>query len=272
MCPVANRRAYNSLWQLRADTWSSLEDATVQLSGAATGKRSVEPQVDAISGLLCVLEPIERYWGFPGAHAFQELRRMFAAGKYDQFVAAVGRINRALVTDSFRTGRTPDLGREDDASDGDAHAGERFRSDRPYFEVLVIEDMSEAQERSLRKEMRRARRRDDQFVYEIVVVPSFDDAVIATRLNFALEACVVRRRFGGRSAHDTSSLAEFVGEPGPDDLMERSPDDRAQILARALARIRPELDLYLMTEIAVEDLAGRLSHHFRRIFHTREGS
>jgi arginine decarboxylase len=272
MCPVANRRAYNSLWQLRADTWSSLEDATVQLSGAATGKRSVEPQVDAISGLLDVLEPIERYWGFPGAHAFQELRRMFAAGKYDQFVAAVGRINRALVTDSFRTGRTPDLGREDDASDGDAYAGERFRSDRPYFEVLVIEDMSEAQERSLRKEMRRARRRDDQFVYEIVVVPSFDDAVIATRLNFALEACVVRRRFGGRSAHDTSSLAEFVGEPGPDDLMERSPDDRAQILARALARIRPELDLYLMTETSVEDLAGRLSHHYRRVFHAREGS
>ncbi len=27
-----------------------------------------------------------------------------------------------------------------------------------------------------------------------------------------------------------------------------------------------------MTEISVEDLAGRLSHHFRRIFHTREGS
>ena len=54
--------------------------------------------------------------------------------------------------------------------------------------------------------------------------------------------------------------------------MEHSPDDRAQVLARALARIRPELDLYLMTEISVEDLAGRLSHHFRRIFHAREGS
>ena len=54
--------------------------------------------------------------------------------------------------------------------------------------------------------------------------------------------------------------------------MEHTPDDRAQILARALAKIRPELDLYLMTEISVEDLAGRLSHHFRRIFHAREGS
>jgi len=60
VCPAVNRRAYNSLWQLRADTWSSLEDAAVQL-GRAGGKRSVEPQVDAISELLRVLEPIERY-------------------------------------------------------------------------------------------------------------------------------------------------------------------------------------------------------------------
>jgi hypothetical protein len=32
--------------------------------------------------------------------------------------------------------------------------------------------------------------------------------------------------------------------------MDCSPDERAQVLARSLARIRPELDLYLMTEIA----------------------
>jgi hypothetical protein len=40
--------------------------------------------------------------------------------------------------------------------------------------------------------------------------------------------------------------------------VERSPEDPSQLLARSLARIRPELDLYLMTEIAVEDMAGPL--------------
>ena len=43
--------------------------------------------------------------------------------------------------------------------------------------------MTEDQERALREELRRWRRPDDQFRYEIVVVPSFDDAVIAVRLN-----------------------------------------------------------------------------------------
>ena len=88
------------------------------------------------------------------------------------------------------------------------------------------------------------------------MVPSLDDAIMAARLNFGLQACVVRRRFARRSRYDSSSLAQFVDAVVADDVMEHSPDDRAQVLARALARIRPELDLYLMTEIAVEDLAG----------------
>ena len=55
------------------------------------------------------------------------------------------------------------------------------RTDRPYFEVLVVEDMTDEQERSLREELRRWRRPDDPFVYEIVVVPSFDDALMAAQ-------------------------------------------------------------------------------------------
>ena len=128
---------------------------------------------------------------------------------------------------------------------GDVHRAEPPRTDRPYFEVLVVEDLSEAQERVLREELRRWRRPDDPFVYEIVVVPSVDDAIMAARLNFRLQACLVRRRFTHRSRHESSFLAQFVVSSGPDDLMDRSPDDRAQELARSLAKIRPELDLYL---------------------------
>ena len=269
--PVANAKAYNSLWQFKADAWSSLEDAAVELSVTSAGKGSLERAVNTATELLDVLGPIERLYAYPGTQEFSKVRRMFAAGKYDQFAAMVGEINRAFVTDSFRTGQVRNLGRVDQASDRDTHPGEQTGGNRPYFEVLVVEDVSEQQERALREELRRARRPDDQFVFEIVVVPSFDEAIMAARLNFALQACVVCRRFVHKSRHDSSFLGQLVESARPDDLMERSPDDRAQELARALARIRPELDLYLMTESSVEDLAGRLSHHFRRIFHSREG-
>ncbi len=261
--------AYNSLWQIRNDAWSSLEESAAQLVLGCAQQRPVEQLTETVTGLLDELGPVERFWAFPGTRAFQRVRRLFLAGKYDRFAALVSEINRALASDSYRTNPALDQGAEED---GDARPPEQTRPDRPYFEVLVVEDMSEQQENTLREELRRWRRPDDAFGYEIVVVPSFDDAIMAARLNFNLQACVVRRRFAHRSRYDSSSLARFAVSMGPDDLMGRSPDDRAQELARALARLRPELDLYLMAEISVEDLAGRLSHHFRRIFHTREGS
>jgi arginine decarboxylase len=264
--------AYNSLWQVRTDAWSSLEESTTQLVLAGAQHRPVEQLGDIIHGLLDVLGPIERFWAFPGIGTFQKVRRLFAAGKYDRLAALVTDINYALATDSFRTTRAGDLDADDDAFDRVVKPMEQVRKDRPYFEVLIVEDMTEQQERALLEEMRRWRRPDDPFTYEIVVLHSLEDALMAARLNFRLQACVVRRRFTHRSRHDSSSLQQFTDLIVADDLMEHSPDDRAQILARALARIRPELDLYLMTEISVEDLAGRLSHHYRRIFHTREGS
>jgi arginine decarboxylase len=268
----ANPPAYNSLWQVRTDAWSSLEESATQLLLARSQHRSVEQLGDTIHGLLDVLGPIERFWAFPGIANFAKVRRLFTAGKYDRFAALVTDIDHALATDAPRSSQVGSSGHDDDAFDRVTHPTEQARSDRPYFEVLVVEDMSDQQERAVREEMRRWRRPDDPFTYEIVVVPSLDDAVMAARVNFRLQACVVRRRFTHRSRYDSSSLAQFVDASLAGDLMEHSPDERAQVLARTLARIRPELDLYLMTEVLVEDLAGRLSHHFRRIFHTREGS
>ena len=69
-----------------------------------------------------------------------------------------------------------------------------------------------------------------------------------------------------------STLSEFVDNDVSHELADhQSPEERAQILAVSLGKLRPELDLYLMTEIDVEDIAGRLGQYFRRVFHAREG-
>src|SRR5580693_10470471 len=84
---VPNSVAYNSLEQLRADSWSSLEESAVQLLLAGAQQRPVEQLKQTITGLLDVLGPIERFWAFPGMQPFQKARRLFAAGKYDRFAA-----------------------------------------------------------------------------------------------------------------------------------------------------------------------------------------
>ena len=194
MSAGANLKAYNSLWQLRNDTWSSLEESAIQLARAEAQQRPVEKLVETVTGLLDVLGPIERFWAFPGAHAYREAQRLFAADKYDRLAALMTKANRALVTESYLHGQSWDPSVGDDTYDHEALPAVQARTERPYFEVLVVEDMTDEQERLLREELRRWRRPDDPFVYEIVVVPSFDDALMAARLNFRLQACVARRR------------------------------------------------------------------------------
>src|SRR5436309_5901458 len=136
---VSNALAYNSLWQVRTDAWSSLEESATQLVLAGAQHRPVEQLGDTIHGLLDVLGPIERFWAFPGIANFQKVRRLFAAGKYDRFAALVADIDHALATDSPRSSQVGHPGHEDDAFDRVTHPMEQAGSDRPYFEVLVVE-------------------------------------------------------------------------------------------------------------------------------------
>ena len=270
---VAKPPVYNSLWQLRADSWSGLEEASERLAVAVTQERPTERLVKEVDRLLDVLAPMEVYWAFPGVQTFQHARRLFGAGKYDRLARLIAAINRALITDSYRNGgqwSAEHLDREP-LNGADALSLEHNRETRPYFEVLIVDDMTGAQERAVREDLRRLRRRDDAFVYEVVVVPSFEDASMAVLLNFNLQACVIRRRFVHHSRHDLSQLGSFFEERSDHELVDSRPEERAQMLARRIARLRPELDLYLMTEVSLEETAGRLSHHYRRVFHAREG-
>ncbi len=118
--------AYNSLWQLRNDSWSSLEESTTQLALAGAQQRPVGQLTETVTGLLDVLGSIERFWAFPGPHAVHEVQRLFAAGEYDRLAAVVGRANRALVTESYRGGQAWDLRAEDDAYDRDTRPPKQF--------------------------------------------------------------------------------------------------------------------------------------------------
>src|ERR1700754_2203578 len=269
-------RAYNSLWQVRSDSCCRLEETADRLTRPDTAGALKEKCISACQELLAELSSLEPYWAYPGSPQFARVQRLFAGGSYDKFSQAVARINRALTQESYRSGDVENAGADElDMFPSDPRQLEgqtEAERDRPYFEVLVVEKMTEAQERALRNEVRKWRRPDDEFVYELVVVASGDEALIAARLNVNLQAVVIRRRFSHQSIRDLSSLADFVDTKISTELDDhKSPDERAEILAKSIAKLRPELDQYLMTEIEVEDIAGRLGQHFRRVFHAREG-
>ncbi|MDF0528761.1 ornithine decarboxylase [Tsukamurella sp. 8F] len=272
---VAGTHAYNSVWQMRSDTWSRLEEAALGLTMPAEQSER-DRQIAAVGELVRHLNPVEPYWAFPGSLQFARVVRLFNAGEHGKFARAVARINRALTTDSYRRGDVDDvtqdestgLGGDIAATDPDAPAA----PERLYFEVLVVDSLTEEQERTLRREFRNWRRADADFVYELVFVGSTEEALIAARLNVNIQAVVVRRHFHRHSTRDLSGLGDFIDTRLSVELdRDATPDQRASLLAAELAQLRPELDLYLMTEVDVESIAGRLGENFRRVFHAREG-
>ena len=267
--------AYNSWWQFRNDSWSRLEEATARINSSRRRGRPIDEQMtEAVHEQCVALAPLEQFWAFPGHAAFGVVQELAAAGSWERLGRLVARIDRALVTESYRTGSLDDIAHAEHRADSEemVFGVPHDAFSRPYFEVLVVETMTPAQEEQLREEVRSWRRPGDPFIYDLVIVGSGIEAAVATRLNANIQACVIRRRFSHAAVRDLTRLANFSDSTLSNDLADHSPDERAQILAPRLAQIRPEVDLYLMSEIAVEDVAGKVSHHFRRVFHAREGA
>ena len=272
---VDQAAAYNSWWQFRNDSWSRLEEAAARINSSRRRSRPIDEQmIEAVHEQCAALAPLEQFWAFPGHAAFGIVQELAAAGSWERLGRLAARINRALVTESYRSGSLDDIAYAEHRADSEemVFGVPHDAFTRPYFEVLVVETMTPAQEEQLREEVRSWRRPGDPFIYDLVIVGSGIEAAVAMRLNANIQACVIRRRFSHAAVRDLTRLANFSDATLSNDLADHSPDERAQILAPRLAQIRPEVDLYLMSEIAVEDVAGKVSHHFRRVFHAREGA
>ena len=69
--------------------------------------------VAACQEQLARLSTLEPYWAYPGSPQFARVPRLFAAGSYDKFAQEVGRINRALTQESYRTGDVENAGADE---------------------------------------------------------------------------------------------------------------------------------------------------------------
>ncbi|MFJ9416545.1 aminotransferase class I/II-fold pyridoxal phosphate-dependent enzyme [Streptomyces sp. NPDC101227] len=260
---------YNSVRQLRADAWSSLAELTRRSALATGADAPPRATADRVEELLRLLTPIENCWAFPGKARLGELRRLHETGDRHRLARYADCLNRALGTDSYRNAPPPQ-DRPEDAAAEDVPV--RDAAARPYFEVLVVGDFDDSEEEALRDELRNQRRADDEFGYELVMAPSFEDAVVTALVNSDVQAVVIRHRFGNRSPHDLQVARTFFEGSAAGAVPEGHRfEERARALGSRLRELRPELDLYLMTEGSVERTAGTLGADFTRVFHAREG-
>ena len=252
---------YYSAIQLRSDRWSALREASVALTRAGKAKGS-EAQINKINTLFDSLAPIEAYWAFPGVQAFDHIRRQFEHQNYQDAAYAIQRVARGLATGAYRRRHVPlERGTETDDHEDEAIQSLEARAlAKPYFEVMIVDDVNEHQERWLKSNFARMRRMEDPFHYETVVVPSLQDALIGVLFNHNIQAIVVRPGLIMESKIELSILTRYLNRAGGINMIEaHSPEDYGPELCRLIARVRPELDAYLVTDRSVEDIAGLTS-------------
>ena len=264
---------YYSAIQLRSDRWSALREA-LEFLKRDPGGRKVKQTRTKISDLLESLSLIEAYWAFPGMAAFSHLQRQFEHGNIEDAAFSVRRITRALTTGAYRRRHIP---LERDVVDAEENEDEAVLSpearalSKPYFEVMIVDDLNEHQERWLKKSIQGMRGAEDAFTYEPVVVPSLQDALIGVLFNHNIQAIVVRPGLKLESKVELPILKRYLNRAGGmEEIEEIAPEDYGPELCRLIAKVRPELDAYLVTDRSVEAIAGLDLGICRRVFYNQE--
>ncbi|MBS0319390.1 MAG: decarboxylase [Proteobacteria bacterium] len=257
--------------EVRVERWRTLNRLAKALAGDLDGKAAQQAAADA-RAVLVDLAPLEELNAYPGPALMNEVAHRVQASEWASLARLVQRISMALLANSYR--EDANAWKADDDADAPAldvlpPAQGNGQARKPYFEVLIVA----AAERSTWPELRRTfaglRLPQDPFVYEPVVVGSFEDAVLATILNYNLQSVVILDGFGYKSQYDVPTLRAMIapwlpaGEPATAEL--------GTTLARLVKHIRPELDTFIVTDRDVGEIAGSdLGASVRRVFYGTE--
>jgi arginine decarboxylase len=260
--------------EARLDQWRQLAAVARAWQSAVARGSSDDALFADVVALFGTVTPLEAFFAYPGPRLTNAMDEALAERNAGVFARMVQHISAALLTGSYRHDRAAWDPLQEEAAVAadllppDMHAG---NGHRPYFEVLIVTPTDQSQWERARADLKRLRRADDPFVYEVVQVGTFEDAVLGTICNHNLQAVVIRDGIEYRSRHDVPVLRKFLLTHLGANAVSTEPGVLATALARAIKQYRPELDVYLLSDRAVEALAGSdEAAPVRRLFHNVE--
>ncbi len=250
-----------NLGQSRRDAWNRLAEMTARLAELAE-RDSADLEAE-LGGAFAFLRGVEGFWVFPGMASLERLEGLAILGHY-------GELSEVAHSMVWRMGWTGDQsGLLLAAGAGAEHQG--TAADQHYFTALMVSDVDPEVLAESVQEMHAFRRSYDPLVYEVIGVRSFDAALACVRLNHEIQAVIMRPdvplRSGAAFGLFDRVLDEYDEEFGLSRATERR---RARALATVLRRVRPHLDLYLLTDEAVPDAHDPTIMVFDRAFYRYE--
>jgi arginine decarboxylase len=273
--PTARVDQFFTVAEARFDRWRSLLQAARDWEAAAGQQRpDKEKYQTAVSAAFAGLRQWEDFFAYPGQALLRALDEHIASSDATGTARLARSISAALLTHSYRSDPA-DWEGDDQSPIGFAERvpgrGEETATHRPYFEVLVASPSRPSAWPELGQELRKLRRSEDKFVYEPVFVGSYEDGVLGAILNGSIEAAIIYEGIPFASSHQAPVLREFLAAHLAASSIDPNRGQYGLALAQGLKQLRPELDIYYLSDRQVEKVAGDPSAAcIRRVFYQVE--
>jgi arginine decarboxylase len=268
-----NQQYYDAS-QFRHDTWNEFKQLVTKLDRLEQAQKPTQSVREPLEKILGDLTEIEKYFAYPGLLACEHISELYQQGQTGTLAHHVERLVRFLVGDAYRKREVSDIFHDDidhhDNSFVEMKDTSTNSKSRNYFEVLVVDETGMEFAQEIRKRMLSMRRDQDEFIYDVVVVSSFEDAVIAVLLNHNLQSVVVRYSFPYGSQTKLPILRNYLSWIPDVESLNHEDAAPSWMLGAKIKDIRPELDLFLVTDDPVRNIAGHTGKAFRRVFYTQE--
>ncbi len=250
-----------TLSQSRRDAWNRIAELASRIAELESTHTSAYEQ--ELAGTFAFLRGLESYWVFPGMERLEQMEDLARIGHMEELSNQV----HSLV---WRLGRLGDAG----SVLPDTAAGANPEAKTPgsnYFTVLIVSDVDTTVWQSAVDELHSFRRRDDPVVYEVAMVRAFDAALASVMLNREVQAVIMRPDIPVRSGAAFGLFSSIIDEVDEEFGLTAAPErTRARALATVMRRVRPTLDLYLLTDEALPDSQDPTILAFDRAFHRYE--
>lgn len=257
-------RKYYNVSEYRNELWNGLKELASNLEDHH--EKDISEWVKACEECIEELREIEKYWAFPGVTRLDWLHEILGRQEYHAFSHSAEEMVRLLVSRAYYQ-IIPEIAKGE-IEENDGEMGPRQRGH--YFEVLFVNDIDDDEQDELRGQLKHMRQADDEFFYDIVVVKTFQDALIALNFNHNIQSCIIRYKFPFKAEGKLKNIRPFVSSWLSDTTSAKKSSEIGIFLGNKIKELRPELDLFLVTDLSVEKIPEEALQNFRNIFYRQE--
>ncbi len=259
---------YYNINQLRMAIWSQLKTQTFEIAHQSNSAKRQELKA-GIDSNLKILKSVEHYWAFPGIDTVNSLSNLMKQEENILLSKAVADINRLLVSEDYRQNPTA-LKHIGSIIQQKENSSAYKKVSKKYFEVLFTDRMTTREEHDMKNKLMAIREENDPIIYDSIFLKSFQDTLIALLFNPNIQACVIRYGVKFKSKNINNTLKPFITQVLQFNYEDVNESQLGVMLGEAVKKLRPELDIYYVTDTPVNGLSDKVLQNFKRIFYRKE--